>query len=241
MLPLPQLERVYYRYLSLSRVAHQHFAGSLGGKLLLRSAFDADGIAALAAASIAGAASLCVDTDADRLRNGLRSGLCDFVVGHLDEALRILKNELRRSLSVSVGLTSDPEHSIAAMIDRGLQPDLVSGLTDDPARTFLVRGAISLPDGYEPDPETSLIEWTAAADPAQSMPRIARIVSGSLDHARADTPARKRWLDRSPRYLDRAFGHRQCLRLTPAECAAILPLVHAEIRAAAITRDGQKL
>ena len=239
MLALPDLPRVHNRYLSLSRLAHRHFADSLGGKLLLRSAFDPDGIATLVAASIAGAASLCVEADADRLRNGLRSGLCDFVVGHLDEALRILKNELRRSLPVSVGLTTEAEPTIAAMIERGLQPDLISGLTEDQVRTFLERGSISLPDGYEPDPQTSLIEWTVAADPARSMPHIARIVSGSLDSERADTPARKRWLDRSPRYLGRAFGHRQCLRMTIGECAAIFPLVHSEIHSAAITRDGQ--
>ncbi len=240
MLALPDLPRVHDRYLSLSRLAHRHFADSLGGKLLLRSAFDPDGVATLVAASIAGAASLCVEADAGRLRNGLRSGLCDFVVGHLDEALRILKNELRRSLPVSVGLTTEAEPTIAAMIERGLQPDITSGLTETQSQTFLVRGAISLPETYEPDPETSLIEWAAAADSAQSITRIARIVSGSLDSGRVDTPARKRWLDRSPRYLGRAFGLRQCLRMTTAECAAILPLVESEIPSAAITRDGQK-
>ena len=68
------------------------------------SGWNADGIAAVIAASVAGAASLCVDADADGLRQGLRSGFIDFVVGNLDEALRILKNELRRGLPVSVGL-----------------------------------------------------------------------------------------------------------------------------------------
>ena len=230
MLALPDLARVHDRYLSLSRLACEHFAGSLGGKLLLRSAFDADGIAAVVAASIAGTASLCVDADAERLRQGLRQGLCDFVVGHLDEALRILKNELRRSLPVSVGLTAGS----------GLQPDLLSGLTEAQVRIFLERGAISLPPTDEPYPDTSLIEWTVAIDPAQSMPRIARIVSASLDSARSDTPARRLWLDRSPRYLGRAFGHRQCVRATNAELAAILPLVQSEIPSTAITRDGEK-
>jgi hypothetical protein len=72
------------------------------------------------------------------------------------------------------------------------------------------------------------------------MPRIARIVSASLDSARSDTPARRLWLDRSPRYLGRAFGHRQCVRATNAELAAILPLVQSEIPSTAITRDGEK-
>jgi hypothetical protein len=240
MLALPDLARLHDRYLSLTRLAHARFAGSLGGKLLLRSAFDADGIAAVVAASIAGAASLCVDADAERLRQGLRQGLCDFVVGHLDEALRILKNELRRSLPISAGLTTDPEPSIAAMIERGLQPDLLSGLTEPQARAFLEQGAISLPPTDESYLDTSLIEWTISVDSAQSMPRIAHIVSTSLDSARGDTPARRHWLNRSPRYLGRAFGHRQCVRASSEEFAAILPLVQSEIPSAAITRDGEK-
>jgi hypothetical protein len=236
---LPKLTEIHDQFLSLTRVDREHFADSLGGKLLLRSGFDVDGIAAVVAASIAGAASLSVDADAERLRQGLRAGLCDFVVGHLDEALRILKNELRQARPVSVGLAADPAPCIGEMIERGLQPDLLSALAEGQARIFIERGAIALP-ADEPHPDTSLIEWTVATDPAKLMPRIARIVSGSLDSARRDTLARRRWLDQSPRYLGRAFASRQCLRAMDAEIAALLPLVHAEIPSAAITRDGEK-
>jgi hypothetical protein len=239
-MPLPELSAIHDTYLSLSRIAHERYAGSLGGKLLLRSSFDPDGVATVLSASLTGAASLCVDADADRLRQGLRAGLCDFVVSHLDEALRILKNELRRSLPVSVGLTADPEHTLDAMIERGLAPDLLSALPETQGRTFLEWGAIALSEAARPDPSTSLVEWSVAADPARSMPRIARLASGSLDPTRDATPARQRWLAQAPRYLGRAFGQRQCLRMTGEELASFLALVHAEIPAAAITRDGQK-
>jgi hypothetical protein len=241
MLTLPELARVHDRYLSLSHVARQCFAGTLSGKLLLRSGFDADGIAVVVAASIAGAASLCVDADAEGLRQGLRSGLIDFVVANLDEALRILKNELRRGLPISVGLAVEPEDSMAAMTDRGLQPDLLSALPQRWDRIFLEGGAMSLLEPTPGDGSTSILRWTIADDPARSMPRVARIASDCLDPTGVDTAARRRWLERSPRYLGRAFGPRQCLRMTEVEIAAFLSRARSELPSATITRDGQEL
>ncbi len=238
MLSLPELTRVHDRFLTLSRIARECCNDSLGGKFLLRSSYDADGIASVVAASIAGAASLCVDDDADRLRDGLRAGLIDFVVANLDESLRILKNEIRRALPVSVGLTADPESSIAAMIQRGLQPDLLSGVQ---AGNFVQHGALTVPDEASPDPETSLVEWTVAETPAQSMARIAQFAASALDPAGSDTAARRRWLQQAPRYLGRAFSARQCLRMTGAEVSSLLPLAKTEIPSVEITRNGQRI
>jgi hypothetical protein len=222
---LPQLIEIHDQFLALSRFAREAFAGTLGGKLLLREGLGPNGIAALVAASIGGTASLCVDEDADRLREGLRAGFVDFVVANLDEALRILKNEIRRALPVSVGLAIDAEPSIDAMVERGLQPDLLSAVSEHHASTL-------------PDSDLSILEWTISEDAVRLMPRVARLASESIDPARGDTPARRRWLDRSPRYLGRAFGSQQCLRMTEAEMAALLPRLHSEIPTAKLTRQG---
>jgi hypothetical protein len=240
MLTVPELALVHDRYLSIAGLARERFRDTLSGKLLLQSGLSAEGIAAVIAASVAGAASLCFDADADGLRQGLRSGLIDFVVGNLDEALRILKNELRRGLPVSVGLTVNAEDSIAAMIDRGLQPDLLCTVPQRCASIFLERGAIALPEAKPPAGSASVLQWTIAEDPVRSMPHLARIASDCLDSAGADTPARRRWLEQSPRYLGRAFGSRQCLRMTEAEIAAFLSRVRSEVPSATITRDGEK-
>jgi len=237
---LPELTEIHDYFLGLSRIARVKFSGSLGGKLLLRAGFDPAGIGVILAASIAGAASLFVDADGGRLRDGLRAGLCDFVVTHLDEALRILKNEVRRSRPVSVGLIEDPRSSIDAMIERGLQPDLVSATAEDEARILIERGALRLHDAVVPDPATFLLEWAATVDPAQSLPRAAALAVGSLDPARPDTPARRRWLEQSPRYLGRAFGSRQCLRMTASEIANFLSRVSSEFPSLKITRHGQE-
>lgn len=48
------------------------------------------------AANIAGAASLSATTDAIAQRNSIRDRVVDFLVTSLDEARRILKNEIRK-------------------------------------------------------------------------------------------------------------------------------------------------
>ena len=236
---LPELSAIHDRFLSLSQIASDQWGETLGGKLLLRSQLDADGIAVVVGASIAGAASLCVDADADRLREGLRDGFVDFVVATLDESLRILKNEIRLARAIAVGVTGDPQAAIDAMIDRGLQPDLLSAVQERQANVFLERGALSLPLQIPVEAELLLVGWSAAEDPARTMRNIAELASASLDPARADTAARRRWLAQSPRYLGRAFAMRQCLGMTAPEIAAFLPRAQAAFPGAQFTRNGE--
>ncbi|MFZ0632338.1 MAG: hypothetical protein WA399_20800 [Acidobacteriaceae bacterium] len=241
MLSLPALSTIYGRFETFSRIARDRFSGSLGGKLLLKSPLDADGLADLAAASIAGACSVCIEPEAEQLREALRAGLCDFVVGPLDEALRILKNELRRGLPVSVGLAAEPHSTLAEMLDRGLQPDFVSLPPGEPSRILLQRGALALPEHDSPAPDTVLIEWTLITDIARSMPQIARIAARSLDADRPDTPLRHRWLESAPRHLGRAFATRLCLRMTAAESSAFVAAARTQFPMIRITSDATEL
>ncbi len=91
MTPLlfPDAAAIYGQFTVLNALARDRFEGQLGGKLILLAPLN-DSTAAIAlAANIAGAALLGIDSDEDRLRWGIRNGVCDFVVNHLDEALRI--------------------------------------------------------------------------------------------------------------------------------------------------------
>jgi hypothetical protein len=235
----PELTDIHESFLTLSLMARERFGGSLGGRLLLRQEFNAEGAAVVIAASVAEAASLCVDSNAERLRDGLRGGYVDFVVATLDEALRILKNEVRRARAVSVGVTGDPQACIADMTERGLQPDLLSGGSLSQTTIFRERGATTIPESAPPDPETSLLVWSFSAPPLRSMKRVSELAQAALDAQRADTAARLRWLEQSPRYLGRAFATRQCLRMTSNEIAACLPCARAEFPDLQVTRDGQ--
>jgi len=239
-MPLPDISLIHDRYLALNLLAREHFAGTLAGRLLLRLEFDPNGIAVAIAASVAGAATLCLDADAEALRQGLRSGFCDFVVANLDEALRILKNEIRRGLPVCVCLSADPVACADAIAERGVQPDLLSldGSATPGAQQLLERGVLRLADDAEPEAGTSLLRWSVAADAARTMPRIAAIASESLDSDNASTPARWRWLGISPRYLGRAFGSRQCVRMSPGEAKTFVERLRAEVPSATVGNKG---
>src|SRR5947209_11758122 len=67
----------------------------LAGRLLYAGQMDEDGRALIVAANIAGAASLCATSDQQQQKQAVRDGVVDFLVTSLDEALRILKNEIR--------------------------------------------------------------------------------------------------------------------------------------------------
>jgi urocanate hydratase len=98
----------------------------LGGKLLYAGEIDPESRNLLYAANIAGAASLAASPDPAALRQAMRDGVIDFFVNSLEEALRILKNEIRKRQTVSVGVAADPTRLVDQMLDRGVLPDLLS-------------------------------------------------------------------------------------------------------------------
>jgi hypothetical protein len=124
------------------------------------------------------------------------------------------------------------------MEERGVQPDLLS-MAGGAAQLFVERGAVLLPELREHDGETSLLCWSVAAEAGRMMPQIARIAAEALDAGRADTPARRRWLETAPRYLGRAFAGRQCVCMTETEAAAFSERAQAEVPDVTI-HDGGK-
>ena len=236
MLSLPALSAIYEQFCVLRTTARERFAGLLGGRVLLST--GADGLASIIAASIAGAASLWVDSDAEMLRAAMRAGLCDFVVGTLDEALRILKNEVRQKRAVSVGLQADPAYCLRECVDRGFQPDLLMGSpASQPMQIIVGRGAVLLPQSEQPEHGTSLLCWSVDSDAAPTMRRIGQIAAESLDAARADTADRQHWLKSASRYLGRAFANRQCVRMDRNESATFVARVRSDFPAVRLSTD----
>ena len=94
-----QVERFYAGLISVAEWGAQ---AGLGGKLLYAGQLDGEARALLVAANIAGAASLVATADVTAAKRAMRDGVVDFLVTSLDEALRILKNELRQRQAVAV-------------------------------------------------------------------------------------------------------------------------------------------
>ena len=89
---------------TFSAAGEKHFAGDLAGKLIVSGGMGGMGGAQPLAATMTGAAFLGIDVDPERIKKRLKTGYCDFMVSTLDEALRILKNAVRKKENVSVGL-----------------------------------------------------------------------------------------------------------------------------------------
>jgi urocanate hydratase len=74
--------------------------------------------------SIAGGTSLLLDPDTAAVKSVFRQGGVDFVVNTLDEALRVLKNEIRKHRPVSVALEGALQPALPELRERGVLPDL---------------------------------------------------------------------------------------------------------------------
>jgi hypothetical protein len=222
-LDFPEITAVYARYAALTSLSSGR-GRDLGGSLLLYSGLDREGIVVAMAANVAGAASLGIEPDAARAKQALRAGVCDFVVNNLDEALRILKNEIRKRRGVSVVLTAEKDAAVAEMVERGVQPEVLTF----PVQELTERGAPVLAASVEDD--LVPVYWEIAREPLRWVATVDALASASLH--RAD--ARARWIEGSPRYLGRIFAGQRFLRMTDAEADAFVGAIRDAVKRGAI-------
>ena len=228
---IPGVPDVYAHFCALIALARERFQGELGGKLLLFGQLDAQGAAVTLAANIAGAAALGVDADSERLRQGIRHGFCDFVVNNLDEALRILKNEIRKKRPVSVCLEGDLAATLQEAVERGLQPDLLAlPGTTDAVETFIQRGAIVIDSGLAPHILPLSVTWTAESAPPLWLPKVDALAVRVLPNG----DERSRWLKLTPRYLGRTMAGQHYLQMTAEEAEQFETLVADAMASGAI-------
>jgi urocanase-like protein len=188
-----EVERLYA---ALAGPASQSTAGepSLGGKLLYAGELEPHGRTLLVAGNIAGAASLAVSADQAAQKQAIRDGVADFLVNSLDEALRILKNEIRKGETVAVCIAGSPHAIESEMEDRGVMADLLEPLS--------VTGAES-PASFALDGQACVI-WSVSAAPAFWLPKLDAIATDCLlADSSAKGRAGRRWIRLAPRYLGR--------------------------------------
>lgn len=229
----PAQTQVYRAYLHLESLAKQHLDGSLAGKLVLSVGFGLRGAELALASTIACAAFLGLESDPRRLKTAVRNGSCNFMVNTLDEALRVLKNEIRKHQPVSVGLLGVADDLLGSMVERGVQPDLVCDTTylrapeNDNApppsahRQALLRlaergAAILNPASSQPS-ETLELTWTAATP--QDMQRMDRL---ALDVFPAEDKLHRRWLQGAAAAFHRQRPLQRVVGVEPSQQQQIL-------------------
>jgi urocanate hydratase len=204
-----ELAAVYRLYSAFTRELDPETG--LGGRLLYAGELDPAGCRLIRAANIAGAASLAASADAAVQRQAIREGAVDFLVTTLDEALRILKNEIRKRLTVAVCVAEAPEKVMQEMAERGVQPDLLA-----PSAAQAVEGTVFLARGarrVEAEPRPEGKQFLVLEIPAALAQRIADFDALLAESIDAADYANRRWLRLSPRYLGPAAR-----RLRSLEC-----------------------
>jgi Urocanase Rossmann-like domain len=237
-LSTPRVVRVRAHYAPLCAVAAPQFGtGSLAGRLLLIDGLTHEGDALLIAASIAGAASLTLETRTEAVRHCIRNGIVDFAVTTLDEALRILKNEVRKQQPIAVLLEREPADVLDEIVERGAQPDMLRWSETEPALkvyidTLRERGARPLPAPLETasDPAREVC-WRAGEGGSSALRQLDLLASRILPREDAE---RQNWIARAPRYLPRALRLERGLPMTEKECAQFLAAVEELAQQAAL-------
>src|SRR5690242_62681 len=163
-------------YETLAGAAKKHFAGSLTGKLVVGGGMGGMGGAQPLAATMNGAAFLGIDVDPERIKRRVKGGYCDVMVTSLDEALRILKNAVRKSEATSVGLVGNCADLIPELAKRGVVPDV---LTDQTSAHDPIGGYI--PNGMSPEAALELRKTSPQEYRRHALAAMAQHVQGMLD------------------------------------------------------------
>lgn len=203
-----QVERFYAALISAANL-NSHGELSLGGRLLYAGELEAEARSLLVAANIAGAASLVVSADAVASKQAMHHGVVDFLVNSLDEALRILKNEIRKRETVAVCVAAAPEAIVEEMRERGVVADL------------------SRPIEYTTvEAGQSLLVWSVADSSAAWLRELDAVALDCMDSESA--PAR-RWLRLAPRYLGRMAQGVRVLRCNQEAAARLQEEIRARV------------
>jgi urocanate hydratase len=168
-------------YQTFAAAAEQHFGTEdLAGRTVLTAGLGGMGAAQPLAASMLGAAMLCVEVDPARIQRRLETRYLDEATDSLDDALARVRAAASERRGLSVGLLGNAADAVPELARRGERFDLVTDQTaaHDPLNGYVPQG-LSVEDASvlrESDPD----EYLRRAGES-----IAVHVRGMLDHLRA--------------------------------------------------------
>ena len=130
-------------YQTFAAAAQKHFgAPSLAGRTILTAGLGGMGGAQPLAATMAGAAILCVEVDPTRIERRLETRYLDEATESLDDALARVRAAAREGRALSVGLLGNAADVVPELARRGEHFDLVTDQTaaHDPLTGYVPQG-----------------------------------------------------------------------------------------------------
>jgi urocanate hydratase len=116
-------------YETFAACAREHFGGDLRGRLVVTGGLGGMGGAQPLAATMNGAAILCVEVDPQRIDRRIASGYLMRKSEDLDDALRLLDAARAAGEALSVGLLGNCAEVLPELLRRGIIPDIVTDQT----------------------------------------------------------------------------------------------------------------
>ena len=116
-------------YETFVAAGRRHFGGDLAGRFILTGGLGGMGGAQPLAATMAGAAILCVEVDPSRIERRIEQGYLMRRTANLDEALAWIDEARASKTPVSVGLLGNCASVLPELVRRGVTPDLVTDQT----------------------------------------------------------------------------------------------------------------
>ena len=173
-------------YETFAAAGRKHFQGDLAGKLIASGGMGGMGGAQPLAATLNGAAFLGIDVDPERIKRRVKTGYCDVMVNDLDEALRILKNAVRKREATSVGLVGNCADVIPELARRGVVPDLLTDQTSahDPVGGYIPQGLDVAQAAELRKADPADVSQARARIDRQARRRHARAAKARLGHIR---------------------------------------------------------
>ncbi len=130
-------------YQTFAAAGEKHFGSpDLSGRTILTAGLGGMGGAQPLAATMAGAAILCVEVDPSRIERRLETRYVDEAVGSLDEALTRVRGAAAEGRPLSVALLGNAAEVVPELVRRGERFDLVTDQTaaHDPLTGYVPRG-----------------------------------------------------------------------------------------------------
>jgi len=116
-------------YETFAECARKYFDGSLAGKLLVTAGLGGMGGAQPLAATMNGAATLCIEVDKSRIEKRLSTAYLDEMSTDLDEALKKVLDAKKEKRALSVGLHANAADILPELVKRDIIPDVVTDQT----------------------------------------------------------------------------------------------------------------
>jgi urocanate hydratase len=187
-------------YTALVEAPHSARDSALGGQLFCAGELNEASRALIVAANIAGAATLAATSDRALQKQALRDGIVDFVVNNLDEALRILKNQLRKRETVAVCVGLPPLELKLEMNERGVLPDLVRSEVNFASHHESPLAGNEDETKVELSKIPALVTWRADSTLPKDLAALDEIALSCIE---PEDWKSRRWLHLAPRYLGR--------------------------------------